>query len=160
MNGGRVTSERCLVCVIVSVALAVAAIGDVAVAGRRDRRPGSHFDPLGFPGDDSVITNRIAASKPTAVVPPQTRGLMAAEDSVPAAIWQVQFFATTDWSEANDLRERAAAGLADTVTMEFETPYYKVRAGHFADRGEAEALMIRLRAMGYESAWIVRRPDD
>jgi len=160
MNAGRITSERHVwrLAVVVLVGVSVLAAG--AVAGRRDRRSANEFDPLGFPGDDSVVTAHVGARTADTLHLVRAETLAVSSDSLPVAVWRVQFYATTDLAEAEDLRERAAAVLADTVTVEFETPYYKVRAGRFADRDEAESLVVKLRAMGYESAWIVRGRGD
>ena len=126
-------------------------------AQRSSGRSPDQFDPLGFPGDDSVVTAGARPAIPELLVTPAP-----ANDSTPAEprvheFWQVQFFATPDWTEADDLRQRAQEALQDTVSVDFETPYYKLRVGQFSERDEADKLVVKLRAMGYESAWVVRR---
>ncbi|NLE01409.1 MAG: SPOR domain-containing protein, partial [Fibrobacter sp.] len=41
------------------------------------------------------------------------------------------------------------------LVIVFETPYYKLLAGDFAERSEAEANITKLKKMGYADAWIV-----
>jgi hypothetical protein len=156
MDAGRITSERHEWRLTVVVLVGVSILAAAAVAGPRDRRSANEFDPLGFPGDDSVVTVGVGARPVDTLSTMRAETLAVSSDSLPVAVWRVQFYATSDLAEAEDLRERAAAALADTVTVEFETPYYKVSAGRFTDRDAAEALVVKLRAMGYESAWIVR----
>ncbi len=116
------------------------------------------FDPLGFPGDDAVITEEIVAPQHGA---PGGRSLQhASRGDSGSFVLQVQFFATTDRAAARDIRRRAETSLKDSVSLVFETPYYKLRTGWFTDYDRAEGLAVRLRAMGYESAWVVRKPTS
>jgi hypothetical protein len=133
-----------------------------AVLGERGGR-GSSFDPLGFPGDDTVLT---ADAKP--IVTPDDideqggfvePGAGTSQDS--RAVVRVQFFATTSLSEAEDVRQRAIRTLSQHVSIDFETPYYKLKIGPLRDEDAAQRLVVRLRAMGFESAWVVReRPNQ
>lgn len=114
------------------------------------------FDPLGFPGDDAVITEEILA--PQHGAPGGQAFQHASRGDSGGFVLQVQFFATTDRAAARDIRRRAETSLKDSVYMVFETPYYKLRTGRFTDYDRAEGLAVQLRAMGYESAWVVRKP--
>ena len=42
------------------------------------------------------------------------------------------------------------------VTVVFEPPYYKLLAGDFAQRSEAENCCAQLKKIRYNDAWIVR----
>jgi len=110
------------------------------------------FDPLGFPGDDAVITEEVVAPLRGAA------GRHSPQQASRDLVLQVQFFATTNRTEARDIKQRAETSLKDSVRLVFETPYYKLHAGRFTDYERAEGLAVRLRAMGYESAWVVRKP--
>lgn len=133
-----------------------------AVLGERGRR-GSSFDPLGFPGDDTVLT---ADAKP--IVTPddidEQGGFVepgAGTSECSRDVVRVQFFATTSLSEAEDVRQRAIRTLSQPASIEFETPYYKLMIGPLRDEDAAQRLVVKLRAMGYESAWVVReRPNQ
>ena len=114
------------------------------------------FDPLGFPGDTVVVTDDVKAAgqHPADARFRQPLGLV--DTAVTEIVLQVQFLATTNLTEAKDVKERAETALKDSVRLAFETPYYKLHTGRFVDFDEAEALAVRLRRMGYESAWVVR----
>ena len=134
-----------------SVALCV----ECAASGKRGGK--GDFDPLGFPGDDTIVTSDAKARQVTidtvATQPAPSRKSPATQDST--TIYRVQFFATTDLAEAEDILSRASRSLKDSVSLSFETPYYKLNAGPFSDHDIAERLVLKLRAMGYESAWVV-----
>ena len=135
--------------------LQCAILGD----GRNKR---NSFDLLGFPGDDTVVT---ADAKP--IIEPDDideprrthRPSDSGQDDADI-IYRVQFFATTSLSEAEDMRERARKTLSENVTVEFATPYYKLMIGPLRDEDAAERLVVKLRAMGYDSAWVVRDRSD
>lgn len=118
----------------------------------------SEFEPLGFPGDDSVVTAGVVQTAPRPVTPipavPREVTPQPAPDT--GTVLRVQFFTTTNIADAEDIRRRAGKELAVPVTMDFETPYYKLKAGPFPTESAAEKLVTKLRAMGYESAWVVR----
>ena len=131
-----------------------------AMGGRG--RGGSSFDALGFPGDDTVLTANVPVraadddDEDLSVI--DNWGTVATDDVSP--VLRVQFFATTSLTEAEDMKRRASESLAQNVSIDFETPYYKLKVGPIKDVDTAERLVVRLRAMGYESAWIVREHAD
>ena len=49
----------------------------------------------------------------------------------------------------------ARTRVPEAVHVVFESPYYKVRVGDFHDRAAALQLRDRLRAYGYDQAWVV-----
>lgn len=118
----------------------------------------SEFEPLGFPGDDSIVTAGVVqtAPRPATPIPSVPREVTPQPTPDTATVLRVQFFTTTNIADAEDIRRRASQELAVPVTMDFETPYYKLKAGPFPTESAAERLVTKLRAMGYESAWVVR----
>ncbi|MBI3873027.1 MAG: SPOR domain-containing protein [candidate division Zixibacteria bacterium] len=156
MSAGRNISDPTAGAIVMIASVIL--LGPGLVSARPDRRGGhasESFDPLGFPGDDSVITAAVKAAPRDSMPALQTNSGSAMAPRRSGAGFQVQFFATTDLAEAQHVQRRAQKELADSIRMEFETPYYKVRAGRFATRDKAETLLVRLRAMGYESAWVL-----
>jgi hypothetical protein len=131
-----------------------------AIGGRG--RGGSSFDALGFPGDDTVLTAgvpvRTADDDDEDLSVIDNWGTITTDDASP--VLRVQFFATTSLAEAEDMKRRASKSLEKSVSIDFETPYYKLKVGPLKDEDAAERLVVRLRAMGYESAWIVRERAD
>jgi hypothetical protein len=141
---------------ILGVLLCLTVLGGCAGSGAPGRS--GEFDPFGFPGEDSVVTAGVAqaahrleqpASDPEPGETPKTAVPMT-------TVLKVQFFTTTSHREAEEVLARAVGALDHPVAMEFETPYYKLKAGPLPTREAADKLALRLRAMGYESAWVVR----
>lgn len=127
-------------------------------AGSGSSGRSSDFDPFGFPGEDTVVTADVVGERPA----PRTTPTEAMPRVIPQTeietktIIRVQFFTTTNHREAEDVLGRASGALDVPVAMEFDTPYYKLLAGPLPTQEAADKLALRLRAMGYEAAWVVR----
>lgn len=147
---------------IIALMLAVAGLFMAQCAALGGGRGSASFDALGFPGDDTVIT----ADVPVRAVDDEDEDLHVVDNWGGAStdqaqpVLRVQFYATTNIAEAEDMKRRASESLGRPVSIDFETPYYKLKVGPFTDEDEAERLVVKLRAMGYESAWIVRDHTD
>ena len=156
MSSTRTTCRRVSLVRLAPALIAVTLFGGVPHLALGAAKAPNAFDPLGFPGDTVVVTDDV---KPAGQRSAETRLRPlsgSADTAVAAVILQVQFLATTNLAEAKDVKARAETALRDSVRLEFETPYYKLRTGRFIDYDEAEALAVRLRRMGYEAAWVVR----
>lgn len=70
--------------------------------------------------------------------------------------FRVQVISTTNASQAENMRMKLISQINHSVQVIFEAPNYKVRAGAFTDRKDAERLRRQLYALGYRRAWIVR----
>jgi len=162
MSAGRHISNRALYrpLALYGWATAAAVVSLFVLVGAQCAADGNRakdFDPVGFPGDDEVVTRDVAAvpmatdttSKPTDAAWTMQRAV----DTV--LVYRVQFYATNKMAEAEDVLRRARGSLSDSLVIEFETPYYKLFAGPFAKRADADKLVTKLRASGYESAWVV-----
>jgi hypothetical protein len=162
MNAGPNISSRLLnrwslVIAGVVCALAGSALLGGCAGGGSSNRSGE-FDPFGFPGDDSVVTAGVAgemrqAPRTATATAPEVIPEQAIETK---AVLRVQFFTTSNYREAEDVLHRAEGALDEPVVVEFDTPYYKILAGPLPTREAADKLVMRLRGMGYESAWVVR----
>lgn len=73
-----------------------------------------------------------------------------------AAGFYVQFFATVQKDYAEKEKERIQSDLNVTVFMTYEDPYYKLRAGRFETREQAEAFKQQMTESGHRTVWIVR----
>ncbi len=72
--------------------------------------------------------------------------------------YRVQLFATTDIDEAASQKATAESAFPDEwFYIEYDPPTYKLRAGNFLSRAEAEAFARTLQSTGYPDAWVV--PD-
>lgn len=70
--------------------------------------------------------------------------------------FQVQVLSTKNGERAENLRMELISQINHNVLVIFEAPNYKIRAGAFTDRKDAENLRKQLYALGYRRAWIVR----
>jgi hypothetical protein len=70
--------------------------------------------------------------------------------------YKVQLFTTKALAKAVAVRDEAEVDFGVKVDVEFETPYYKVRVGHFSAPADAEVLLSEARRLGYRGAWAVR----
>ncbi|MBR9978205.1 MAG: SPOR domain-containing protein [Bacteroidetes bacterium] len=76
--------------------------------------------------------------------------------------YRLQLFSTTDIDKAQDalvrIREDCRLLNIDVgrIDMSFDAPYYKVRAGDFLNKTEADTARDMLHEAGLEDAWVVR----
>ncbi len=70
--------------------------------------------------------------------------------------YRVQVFSTVQQDEAKAKADEIASKLDIEVFVEFDPPYYKVRAGNCQSSDEAEKLLSQLKRAGYTDAWTVR----
>jgi cell division protein FtsN len=70
--------------------------------------------------------------------------------------FQVQVISFDNLDEADSIRNFLAEQIVDSVEVIFDAPNYKVRAGAFSDRMDAEELRKKLYRLGYRRSWIVR----
>ena len=70
--------------------------------------------------------------------------------------YQVQLLQTENGQEARERRKTAIIELDVDVEIEYEAPYYKVRAGKFLNRYDAELLQNLTNTKGYGNSWVVR----
>jgi hypothetical protein len=137
----------------------------------KDRRTTAEgrFDPLGFPGDDAVITGQGKSSK----MPVQAEHDLSMPDnsdqfSSPSGnqpdtetasatvIFRVQVFASKSFDEAQQFASDIEQLFPEGVFVEYQTPYYKVRVGEFYDPDEGEAFLDFVKQLGFKNAWLVR----
>ncbi|MBX2992860.1 MAG: SPOR domain-containing protein [Bacteroidetes bacterium] len=80
------------------------------------------------------------------------------EPAVVVQGYRVQLLATPEIDEANIAKAQAEAAFpGEWFYIAFDPPTYKLRAGNFLTRAEAEAYSRVLVEKGYADAWIV--PD-
>lgn len=125
------------------------------------------IDLYAFGGDDwtpswqPVIPDTRPPSGMIAVTSSETATSRTVESSslLPAQPKMVQGFRiqlvnVMDEELANRVREEALA-LFDSVYISFRRPNYKVRAGDFLNRSNADTAADSARAHGFRDAWVV-----
>ena len=70
--------------------------------------------------------------------------------------FRVQVLSTQNGEDAEEMRLDLISQINHSVRVIFDAPNYKVRAGAFTDRQDAERLRKQLYRLGYRRAWIVR----
>ena len=69
--------------------------------------------------------------------------------------FRVQVLASKSMTKADSLSAILNTALEDSVYVIYETPNYKVRAGDFVVREDADKMRLQLQNMGYRSAWVL-----
>jgi len=103
-------------------------------------------------GRDQLVTRDTLSTDTSAVAieVPET-----AIDSLSSQAFRVQLFTSKLFGEAKHQVMVAEEIFDQPVYMDYEVPYFKVRVGNFATRGQAESYQQRAKAAGYGSAWVV-----
>jgi len=81
-------------------------------------------------------------------------GTGAESELVPG--FRVQIFSTTDIDEANQKKAEAEADFpSEWFYMQYDPPTYKIRAGNFIERYEAERFARQAIDKGFTDSWAV-----
>ena len=123
------------------------------------------FDPLATPKDREVVPE---------VYPVAISGVSHPGDSLarpddmsarpfdaeaaasPGEVYRVQIFTSRLYSEAVREKQLAEEIFNLPLYLDYEVPYYKLRAGDYATRDEAENMLAEIRSIGYREAWVAR----
>ncbi|HET6637930.1 MAG TPA: SPOR domain-containing protein [Gemmatimonadota bacterium] len=104
---------------------------------------------------ETVVTGEVRPAAALETAPPT---VAAPEGEALATGWRVQIFASRSQAEATAAATRVRDALGDRVPVyvERDDPWFKVRAGDFAERAGAEGLRVELAGLGWPDAWAVR----
>ena len=127
------------------------------------------FDPLGFYGDDTVITgqgrqiDKHDKTEPADTLLDQPEMIRPLDDPTdieesdqPLVIFRVQIFASKSFDEAQDFAAQIEPLFIEGVFVEYQMPYYKVRVGEFYNPNDGETFLDDVKQMGFKNAWLVR----
>ena len=115
------------------------------------------FDPLLLKAPEFRI-----ARKPTALKRVDTLKISPAVAAKVDTSWQtvpgyqVQLLQTEDAKQARATVREAVLALNVEVETFYEAPYYKIRAGRFVNRYDAEQLQNLATDKGYVNCWVIR----
>jgi hypothetical protein len=138
---------------------------------QRDSRTGAEdrFDPLGFPGDDAVITGNYRAAstipvsdsgssvnQPNAVTIDSLASNNTGQPAQSLEVFRVQVFASKSFDEAEQFAANIKSLFPEGVFVEYQMPYYKVRVGEFITPEEGESFLDEVKQLGFKNAWLVR----
>jgi hypothetical protein len=125
-----------------------------------DRRTAkeARYNLMGFPADDSVITADVPAADDT--VREESDRISFPEDDFEdegiTEAFSVQLFASKSSEEAAQFQLDVESLFDEIVIIDYKAPYYKVRVGETSTLEEGEALLERVKQMGFTNAWLVR----
>ena len=111
-------------------------------------RPSDHDQPLKdfFPEEDT--TGRKDSTSTSRVSTPQSQELTQG--------YRVQVFGTTSYDEAKNTKAAVESQFVDEwFYIVYDAPTYKLRAGNFLERYEADRFAKLLAEKGYRDAWVV-----
>lgn len=114
------------------------------------------FHPSDYDVEIGAVFSELRKDNEKENDPAEVRPTVEAPVFVPG--YRVQLFATTDIDEANGQKLTAESAFpTEWFYIEYDPPSYKLRAGNFLSRTDAEAFAQTLQSSGYPDAWVV--PD-
>lgn len=129
---------------------------DAETAAGTMRRYEAEFDPTLY---NPEVTPYLAEELPPRAEPVQTTAgvaLPAPAELVPG--FRVQIYASTNIDQAADQKQIAEELFPEEwFYLVYDPPTYKIRAGNFLNRFEADRFLKELRAEGFRDSWTV--PD-
>ncbi|NLL15144.1 MAG: SPOR domain-containing protein [Fibrobacter sp.] len=72
-----------------------------------------------------------------------------------AVRYKIQLFASSQIETVRELKRQVETKVNLPLSISFESPYYKLLAGSFLQRTEAENQLKKIKSLGYTDAWIV-----
>ncbi|MDZ7291204.1 MAG: SPOR domain-containing protein [candidate division KSB1 bacterium] len=113
------------------------------------------FDPMTLKAPEFRIPSRqVVQKKETLNLATPSVAADTSWQTVPG--YQVQLLQTEDAKLARETAREAIVTLVTEVEITYEAPYYKVRAGRFTNRYDAEQLQNLATEKGYVNCWVVR----
>lgn len=73
----------------------------------------------------------------------------------PERVYRVQFFATKYPEEAKQVAALMEGQLSQKTYIDYKVPYYWVRVGNCETKEEANLLLEKIKALGYQESWVV-----
>ncbi len=80
---------------------------------------------------------------------------MTLNQSETAVRYKIQLFASSQIETVREMKRQVETKVNLPLSISFESPYYKLLAGSFLQRTEAENNLKKLKSLGYNDAWIV-----
>lgn len=77
-------------------------------------------------------------------------------NQVEAAVrYKIQLFASSQIETVREMKRQVETKVNIPLSISFESPYYKLLAGNFMQRTEAEKHLKKIKSLGYTDAWII-----
>lgn len=104
---------------------------------------------------DTTSAPAVAAAPADTLPPPETKPVSVPDPRDFTPGWRVQVDAFSIMARAEARRREVMAKTDEPVYVEYEPPLYKVRVGDFLTRKEADSMVTRLKAEGFDKSWVV-----
>jgi hypothetical protein len=78
------------------------------------------------------------------------------EAGVVPSRFKIQVLASSQQDQVKKEKALLSGKTSLPLVISFETPYYKLYAGDFSQRSEADNSLAQIKSFGYKDAWIVR----
>jgi len=114
------------------------------------------FDPMTLKAPAFRIARKKVAQKSDTLNVTTSSSTQVDTSWQTVAGYQVQLLQTEDAKLARSTVREAILALNVDVETIYEAPYYKIRAGRFANRYDAEQLQNLATDKGYANCWVVR----
>lgn len=79
----------------------------------------------------------------------------ATVQSESVAHYRIQVFASSQAEKTKEYKKKLEKQFAVPMTIVFEAPHYKLYAGDFSKRTDADTLLLKIKKLGYQDAWVV-----
>jgi hypothetical protein len=106
--------------------------------------------------DEGVVTSGVLEAKETEEHDNIDLGPRLDRAPQDDQFFSAQVFASKSNSEAREFKESIAPLFQDEVRLDYQAPYYRVCVGNIAGFDAAQELLIRVNAMGFSKAWLVK----
>jgi hypothetical protein len=117
------------------------------------------FDPFSFK-EDTLIVSRGVLNREGLRAPGGAEGRSGSktpsQQTGERTVYRVQIFMTKYPELASERALEAEVIFSETVHIDFEAPYYRVRVGDFETLEAGEEFLLQVRDSGYEDAWLVK----
>jgi len=121
------------------------------------------FDPATLP-DKFVVpppefdTGRnVKAAEITPFITGNLSDTASVDSTLTTPGYRIQIFSTTSYLRANEAYLNSLATILDEpVYLTYDAPYYKIRAGNFIYREDAENFLVEKLKRTFPDAWVVR----
>ncbi len=152
---------------ILLAVLVVAVAATVFAAPRKAQPARTHtergYDPLELPADTRIVPKLSSGSKASSADYAGTQtgnthldsATAAAVDSASGRIYRIQIFTSNLFGEARRAATVAEEIFDQSVYLDYDIPYFKIRVGDFARRRDAEDYQRKVTTAGYPTALVV-----
>jgi hypothetical protein len=77
------------------------------------------------------------------------------EAALPESLYRIQVFASNRIETVRAQKKELEKSTEEPVIIGYEAPYYKLFAGGFNKKQDAQSILLKLKRIGYVDAWIV-----